>query len=127
VWLSLHLLPARHPLQLWRLLGHLPRFVRGSIIGGIDVARRAFARDMPLDPGWVEVEVALPEGGRAALGGELSLMPGTLAAGCREGRLLVHLLDRGAGFDAAIPQEAAALAAMIGAPAVRADPGRGGA
>ncbi len=115
VWLSLHLLPARHPLVVWRLALHLPRFVAGSVTGGIDVARRAFARDMPLDPGWVELPVDLPDGGRVALGGEISLMPGTLAAGSHEDRLLVHLLDTGSGFDAAIPREAAEIAAMIGA------------
>ena len=115
VWLSLRLLPARHPLVVWRLALHLPRFIAGSVIGGIDVARRAFARDMPLRPGWVELPVDLPDGGRVALGGELSLMPGTLAAGSHEGRLLVHLIDTEAGFDAAIPREEAEIAAMTGA------------
>jgi multicomponent Na+:H+ antiporter subunit E len=81
VWLSLRLMPAHHPVALWRLSLHLPRFLAGSVTGGIDVARRAFARDMPLNPGWVELPVDLPDGGRVALGGELSLMPGTLAAG----------------------------------------------
>lgn len=125
VWLSLRLLPARHPLILWRLAVHLPRFVAGSVSGGIDVARRAFARDMPLNPGWVELPADLPDGGRAALGGELSLMPGTLAAGSHDGRLLVHLLDTEAGFDAAIPREERAIAAMIGTRPVGRD-GRSG-
>ena len=47
------------------------------------------------------------------MGWELSLMPGTLAAGTRDGRLLVHLLDTQAGFERAIPREEAAIAAMI--------------
>jgi len=114
VWLSLHLMPARHPLAVWRLALHLPRFLMGSVIGGIDVARRAFARNLPLQPGWVELPVDLPDGGRVALGAELSLMPGTLAAGSHDGRLLVHLLDSEAGFDRAIPREEAEIAAILG-------------
>ncbi len=119
VWLSLRLMPAHHPVALWRLALHLPRFLAGSVTGGIDVARRAFARDMPLNPGWVELPVDLPDGGRVALGGELSLMPGTLAAGSHEGRLLVHLLDTEAGFDRTIPREAADIAAILGAKRTR--------
>ncbi|WP_209424522.1 Na+/H+ antiporter subunit E [Pararhodobacter sp. SW119] len=118
VALSLRLLPARHPLILWRLALHLPRFLAGSVTGGVDVARRAFARKMPLDPGWIDVPPepsgGLPGGARVALGGELSLMPGTLAAGCDGDRLLVHVLDRGGRFDASIPREAREIAAIIG-------------
>lgn len=114
VWLSLRLIPARDPLALWRLARHLPRFVTRSVVGGVDVARRALDPAMPLRPGWVEVPVDLPDGARVALGAELSLMPGTLAAGCNEGRLMVHLLDTGAGFEAGITREASEIAAIIG-------------
>ncbi len=79
VWLSIRLLPARDPIVIWRLALHLPRFVAGSIRSGLDVARRAFSPALPLNPGWIEVSSDLPDGARAALGGELSLMPGTLA------------------------------------------------
>jgi len=112
-WLSLRLLPGRDRLVLWRFLRHFPSFVGGSLQGGVDVARRAISPGMPLLPGWVEVPVRLPDGGRVALGAELSLMPGTLAAGVRGDRLLVHLLDTDAGFENAIPREEAAIAAMI--------------
>ncbi len=122
VWLSLRLLPARHPLVLWRMLAHLPRFVSGSIIGGLDVARRALSRDMGLRPGWIALRSDLPPGGRVALGAEVSLMPGTLAAGTRaDGALLVHVLDTDAGFERALDGEAKAFAriAEIEAPAPR--------
>jgi multicomponent Na+:H+ antiporter subunit E len=112
-WLSLRLLPARQHLALWRLVRHGPAFARGSLIGGVDVARRALSPRMPLSPGWVEVPVRLRDGGRVAMGAELSLMPGTLAAGVRRDRLLVHLLDTEAGFERAIPREEAAIAAMV--------------
>lgn len=114
VWLSLKLLPARDPLALWRLVRHLPRFVAASVNGGVDVARRAFSPNMPLNPGWIEVSSDLPDGARAALGGELSLMPGTLAAGSEDGKLIIHLLDIDAGFDDAIAREEAGIAAIIG-------------
>lgn len=112
-WLSLRLLPRRRHLILWRFARHFPAFVSGSLLGGFDVARRALSPRMPLSPGWVEVPVRLHDGGRVAIGAELSLMPGTLAAGVRGERLLVHLLDTGAGFERAIPREEAAIAAMI--------------
>lgn len=114
VWLSLGLLPGPHHLVLWRAIRHLPAFLGASLLGGLDVARRALSPRMPLAPGWVEVPVRLPDGGRVAMGAELSLMPGTLAAGTRGGRLLIHLLDVDAGFEKAIPREEAAIAAMIG-------------
>lgn len=113
-WLSLRLLPARNPFVLWRLARHVPRFVFGSVKGGVDVALRAFSPAMRLNPGWIEVPSDLPDGARAALGGELSLMPGTLAAGSEGGKLIVHLLDTDAGYDNAIPREAADIAALIG-------------
>lgn len=113
VWLSLRLLPARHPLRLWPLLRHIPWFLLGSLRGGLDVARRALAPRLNLRPGWREVPLSLPDGARAAMGVELSLMPGTLAAGSRDGRLLVHLLDLDAGFERGIPAEEAAFAAML--------------
>lgn len=114
VWLSLALIPARSPMDLWRVALHLPRFIAGSIAGGIDVARRAFARDMGLRPDWLRVEVDLPEGARSALGAEISLMPGTLAAGADGRSLLVHRLTR-SGAEGEVLSEIAALEAEIAA------------
>jgi multicomponent Na+:H+ antiporter subunit E len=114
VWLSVRLMPGRHPPVTWRLALHLPRFMLGSVTGGADVARRALATVPPLRPGWVAPPVDLPDGARVALGGVLSLMPGTLAAGGEGERLLVHLIDTDAGFDAAIGREAAAIGAILG-------------
>lgn len=111
--LSLRLLPGPQRLSLWRFVRHLPSFVAGSVSGGVDVARRALSPRLPLKPGWIEVPAQLSDGGRAVLGGELSLMPGTLAAGVRGDRLLVHLLDTDAGFERAILREEAAIAAMV--------------
>ncbi len=112
-WLSLSLLPRRQYLRLWRFVRHFPVFLIGSLRGGVDLARRALSPAMPLSPGWVEVPVQLPDGGRVAMGAELSLMPGTLAAGSRGKHLLVHLLDTDADFEDAIPRKEAAIAEMI--------------
>jgi multicomponent Na+:H+ antiporter subunit E len=91
--LSLRLLapaPGRAP---WRALPMLPGFVWRSLLGGLDVARRAVDPRMPLAPGWTSVPCRLSPGGRFLIGAEFSLMPGTLIAGCRGGEYLVHLLD----------------------------------
>lgn len=113
VALSLRLLPPARPLRPARLLALLPGFHARSVLGGIDVARRAFAPRMPLAPGWVSAEVALPPGGRVALGASLSLMPGTLVAGTEERRLLMHVLDREAAPLEALRAEEARLAGVL--------------
>lgn len=103
--LSLKLLPAGTPVRLWPIVRLVPHFVIQSLSGGMDVARRAFAPRVPLDPDWIEIDIDLPQGGRVALGSELSLMPGTLSAGTSEGRMLVHVLDRGQDVESAIREE----------------------
>jgi multicomponent Na+:H+ antiporter subunit E len=108
-WLSVRLLPAGRPMRFFALLAMAPGFLGRSLLGGIDVARRALDPRLPLDPGWVEVAVDLPDGGKVALGGELSLMPGTLAAGSDRGRLLVHVLDRKQDVEGAVRTEEAGL------------------
>ena len=92
-WLSLRLLPPVGWLRLWRVALLLPAFLWRSLLGALDVAARALHPRLPVAPGWVEVPSRLPGRGRVALGGSFSLMPGTLAAGTRGGRLLVHCLD----------------------------------
>lgn len=103
--LSLRLLPAGTPVRLWPIVRLVPHFVIQSLSGGIDVARRAFAPRVSLDPDWIEIDIDLPQGARVALGSELSLMPGTLSAGTSEGRMLVHVLDRGQDVESAIREE----------------------
>lgn len=113
VWLSLRLLPPVGALRLWRLALLLPGFLAGSLVGGLDVARRALRPRLNIRPGWVLHPSRLASGGRVALGGELSLMPGTLSAGCQDGHLLVHVLDLGAGFERSIPVEEHRIAGIM--------------
>jgi multicomponent Na+:H+ antiporter subunit E len=113
-WLSLRLLPPLRPVRLWPLLAMAPAFVWRSLLGGLDVARRALDPRLPLNSGWIEIPVDLPDGGKVALGGQLSLMPGTLAAGSEGGRLLVHVLDRDQDVTAAVRGEAVRLGRATG-------------
>jgi multicomponent Na+:H+ antiporter subunit E len=115
-WLSLRLLPpGAHGVSLISLARMFPGFVWRSFLGGVDVAWRALHPRMPLKPGWVVVPTALPEGGaRVALGGEFSLLPGTLVAGSREDDLLIHCLDTDQEIETAIRREEEDIASSIG-------------
>jgi multicomponent Na+:H+ antiporter subunit E len=70
-------------------------FLKGSIVAGLDVARRAMASEPRLNPGFVSFPLAIPagfaRGGFAALS---SLQPGTLPTGIEGDRMIVHALDR---------------------------------
>lgn len=93
-WVSHRLAAGRSAVAPLRVLALLPRFLWRALLGGVDVASRALHPRMPLRPGWVEVPARVPPGAlRATIGGEFSLMPGTLVAGSRGERYLVHLLD----------------------------------
>jgi multicomponent Na+:H+ antiporter subunit E len=104
-WLSLRLLPGRELLRIRPLIALFPRFARRSLLGASDVAWRALHPKLPIRPGTSEVAIHLPAGARVALGGELSLMPGSVAAGCAGDRLLVHVLDLDQDIEAAVREE----------------------
>jgi multicomponent Na+:H+ antiporter subunit E len=93
--LSHRLAPSgEHRIGLVALLLLFPGFLWRSLVGGLDVARRAFSPTIPLRPGWVRYQTSLADGlPRVALGSQLSLMPGTLAAGSEGNAVLVHCLD----------------------------------
>ncbi|MFN3945097.1 MAG: Na+/H+ antiporter subunit E [Allosphingosinicella sp.] len=107
VWVSVRLAPpAERPLRLLRLLMLAPGFFRRALAGGADVAWRAFHPKLPLRPGWIRYRPRLPAGApRVVLGGEISLLPGTLVAGEEGDRLLVHCLDAGLPVAAQIAEE----------------------
>jgi len=77
-WASARLLPpAGDRVRLGQLLLLLPRFLWQSLLAGADVARRAFAAQPRLQPGFVDYPVGLPRGaGRSAFELIASLMPG---------------------------------------------------
>jgi multicomponent Na+:H+ antiporter subunit E len=76
----------------------LPRFfvwfVAQSVAGGLDVARRAAARDMRLAPGLVDVDLGeRAEGAQVLIALVVSLLPGTLAVRLDGRKLRLHALD----------------------------------
>jgi multicomponent Na+:H+ antiporter subunit E len=71
-------------------------FLRGSLLAGIDVARRALAPAVRLNPGLVQIPTSLPAGApRWLLTTTLSLMPGSLTVAVSGDGVLLHSLDRG--------------------------------
>ena len=121
-WVSLRLMPpGPGGVRLGALAAMFPGFLLRSLLGGIDVATRVVRPSMPIRPGWRALPTCLPgEGARAALGGDLSLLPGTLAAGDRDGVMLVHCLDLGQDIEGAFRAEESRIAGALGPAARRA-------
>jgi multicomponent Na+:H+ antiporter subunit E len=101
-WLSLRLYPADRPgIRIWRAVLFLPTLLVRGFLGGLDVARRALDPRLPVRPGWVTMPLGTRFGPAGALlGGVISILPGTLAAGPQDGTMDVHLLHAD-GFDPA--------------------------
>ena len=94
-WASVRLLPPGGAgLRITAALALVPRFLWQSVVAGVDVARRALAPNVRLDPGFVSYPVALPRGPQrnwfAAIS---SLMPGTVPVADEPGALVYHCLD----------------------------------
>lgn len=69
-------------------------FLWQSLRGGLDVARRALQRHMPLHPGFLRYRLSVPAGpARVFLINCLSLLPGTLSADIVGDELVLHALD----------------------------------
>ena len=98
VVVSLILLPSR--LCIWyELVLFIPFFLLRSLLGGIDVARRAFHPAMPIVPTLVEYPLQLPSGlPQVFMANTISLLPGTLSATLRQGVVKVHVLDKESDF-----------------------------
>jgi multicomponent Na+:H+ antiporter subunit E len=94
-WASLRLQPpGPGRLRLTAVPGLVLRFVRGSVVAGWDVARRALDPRLPLRPGFVVYPVRFPPGtARSAFAAFTSLLPGTVPAGDEGSALLYHCLD----------------------------------
>ncbi|MCH8467143.1 MAG: Na+/H+ antiporter subunit E [Roseinatronobacter sp.] len=69
-------------------------FAVQSVRGAVDVARRAFAPDMGLRPGFRPYPLTLPQGApRVMFANTITLLPGTLCAEIEGDMLIVHMLD----------------------------------
>lgn len=100
----------------WRLVGlaaFVPFFARLSMLGGLDVARRALDPALPLRPSLRNYRLRLAEeGARVFLANTLSLLPGTVSVELRHDRLRLHLLDESMPVERtlqALEQQVAAL------------------
>ena len=94
-WVSLRLLPpATGCLRFGRLLLLLPHFVWQSVRAGVDVARRAFAPALPLQPGLVRCPLGFGRGlARNTFATVTSLLPGTVSCDEVDGALVYHCID----------------------------------
>ena len=82
-------------LVLYALFRFVPFFLIRSLLGGVDVAWRAFHPSMPIDPRLIEYPIQLPPGlPRVFLANTVSLLPGTLSVQLGSNYLNVHVLTR---------------------------------
>lgn len=114
-WVSLILLPpGSHRVSIAGMIRLAPGFLRSSLLGGIDVARRALHPRMPLDAGWIAYRTKLPRGlPRVSFGSKTSLLPGSLVAGGRGDVLYVHCLDRGQDVERSLRDEEERIASTL--------------
>lgn len=95
VWASTLLWPPGGKLSWVGLVRFLLRFLPQSVVAGLDVARRAFARVPDLQPGIANCRSSIPAGlARETACAVMSLQPGKLPVGVDpDGMLHVHCLD----------------------------------
>ena len=85
------------PLQ-W--LSFAPWFLRESVLGGVAVARLAFASRRAMQSGFERFPMRVPEGpARRTFANVVSLLPGTLSTRVEGDTLLVHRLGTAGGDD----------------------------
>jgi len=95
-WASLRLLPPeRWRLRPVALAGLVLRFLRQSVVAGVDVARRALDPRLSVRPGFVVYPVRLGPGAAQNTFSTLAgLVPGSTPVGpAHGGGLLIHCLD----------------------------------
>jgi multicomponent Na+:H+ antiporter subunit E len=108
----------RQALRPWGLLRFVPFFVRRSVLGAVDVARRAFSPSRPLAPQLVEHRLRVPDESSTAiaLAGVISLLPGTLCAGLGRSCVTVHVIDQSWPIHDQLDELEERLAAVFGEP-----------
>jgi len=82
------------PFVWYEFLRFVPFFLLRSLLGGADVAWRAFHPGLPIAPDLIEYPLRLPPGlPRVFMANTVSLLPGTLSAALDRNVLKVHVLD----------------------------------
>lgn len=99
----------------YRLLGFIPFFITRSIIGGIDVAWRAFHPHMPITPDLIKYPIQLPTGlPRVLMITMINLLPGTLCVVTDDSSLQIHVLDANKDFITEIKEVEHSIARIFG-------------
>jgi len=94
LWASYRLCPlGEWRWRPWPLLCFLPYFLWNSLLGGIDVASRAFRPSMPLEPEIIEFPLRVSEKPALLVAWIASLLPGTASVSLDNGILWIHVLD----------------------------------
>ncbi len=132
-WASLWLMPpdpVGGSVRWLAALRLLARFVRVSVLAGLDVARRALAPRIRLAPGFVQYSTQLPPSdARSLFLAMTSQMPGTIPSGGEpSGAVSYHCLDATQPVAAQLAEEESrlieALGGALGSAAAGAAPGR---
>lgn len=86
--------PGQWKLRPLAVLGLLPYFLITALRGGWDVARRAFYRRIPIDPGFITIHLDDDHRRTLLLVWIISLLPGTASCEIEGSSLIVHVLDK---------------------------------
>lgn len=112
---SLALLPPQ-PFIWLGFLSFVPFFLYRSLLGGVDVAWRAFHPSMPIFPDLIRYSTRLPYGlPQVFMANTISLLPGTLSAVLERGVIEVHVLDRRNDYLAEVRMVECRVAKIFGA------------
>jgi len=72
----------------------IPFFLKNSLVGGVDVAWRAFHQRLPIAPDLIDYPLRLPRGlSQVFMANTVNLLPGALSAALENNTLKVHVLD----------------------------------
>jgi multicomponent Na+:H+ antiporter subunit E len=118
-WASLRLMPpdpVGGSVRWLAALALFARFVRVSILAGLDVAQRALAPRMRLSPGYVHYRPQLPPSdARSLFLAMTSQMPGTIPSGTEpSGAISYHCLDASQPVASQLAEEEARLLVALG-------------
>lgn len=101
--------------RTWALVRLAGWFLRRSVAGGVDVARRALRVKVDLAPGYVHVPLRLPPGpGRIAVADLMNLMPGSLSVILTDDGLTLHVLDTSLPIPATVADLEERIASLSG-------------
>ena len=95
----------------------IPFFLKNSLVGGVDVAWRAFSARLPIAPELIDYPLRLPPGlSQIFMANTVNLLPGTLSAALENNTLKVHVLDKQKDFLGELEAVEQQVARMFGQP-----------